>query len=245
MEKILIVEDAQDFQIIISRTLSKFQLTIVSSSEEASQAVYREQFDLIILDLGLPGKSGYEFLTDLQDDEKTKDIPVICVTGKAEITDKTTAFSLGADDYIVKPFNPIELKARVEGRLSKLRRRKKDEHLFFIGKIKIDKSLHQVYLIDENGAENEIDVTQTEFKILCYLAKRVGQVYSRDQLLVGVWGENANVLERVVDVHVCSLRKKLKRYSHYIRAVPGYGYSISLPVASRSEAPKLQTVREI
>lgn len=227
MQKILLVEDSLEFQKIVSRTLAHHKVTVVASAEEASQKLYQENFDLVLLDITLPGKSGFSFLSELQADPKTREIPVFCISGKTEITDKTTAFTLGADDYLSKPFDPIELKARVDAKLNKNRRKEIVSSELKIGKLRIDKNLHRVFLNDRSGESSEIPLTQTEFKILCFLARRMGQVYTRDQLLIGVWGEDAGVLDRVVDVHVCSLRKKLKSLSGYIRAVPGVGYALS------------------
>jgi DNA-binding response OmpR family regulator len=157
----------------------------------------------------------------MQNDAEFRDIPVMCVSGRVNLTDKVTAFSLGADDYITKPFDPIELRARVSSKIRRHRRRV-ESPVLRVGPIEIDRARH---LISIKGSE--VEVTQTEFKLLCALAKRPNQVYTRDQLLIAVWGENADVLERVVDVHLCSLRRKLGTCSRFVKAVPGVGYKLS------------------
>lgn len=234
MFKILIVEDSPEFQLIISRTLPDFHLCCRASAEEASLELQNEKFDLILLDINLPQRDGYSLLTEIQSKPATASIPVLCLTGRKEITDKVTAFSLGADDFITKPFDPIELRARVEAKLKKLTRAKNDEQITVIGEIEIDHSRHRVAII-EGERRREVQITQTEFKILCCLSRRPEQVYTRDQLLVAAWGEDARVLDRVVDAHVCLLRKKLGKYSSYIKAVSGLGYKLTPSTVQRTK----------
>lgn len=222
---ILIVEDSADYQRILTRALSEFETTCVATVDEAWRALRNRPVDLVVLDIGLDGKDGYGLLAEMQANTEYRDIPVMCVSGRVNLTDKVTAFSLGADDYIVKPFDPIELTARVGSKVRRHRRKVETPNLR-IGSIEIDHSRHLITI-----QNREVAVTQTEFKLLCALARRPDQVYTRDQLLVAVWGEKANVLERVVDVHLCSLRRKLHPFSHYVKSVPGIGYKLS---ASRS-----------
>jgi DNA-binding response OmpR family regulator len=228
MHKILLVEDSIPFQKIIIATLGHHQVICASSVAEALDALKEQEFELILLDIHLPDRDGYSLLSELQSDLKSFSIPVICLTGKNEVTDKVTAFSLGADDYIVKPFDPIELKARVEGKLKKSRRSKETMSVHFAGPLEIDHRHHRVTL--HEGTQNlELSLTQTEFKLLSHLATHPDQVLTRSQLLMAAWGKNTNVLERVVDVHLCSLRKKLGSQAQSIKALPGVGYKFVLP----------------
>ncbi len=224
--KILTIEDTTEYQKIISHALSGHSVLCRTTVDEALMALRNENFDLIIVDINLPGKDGYSLLVEIQGNNELADIPVLCITGRKEITDKITAFSLGADDYLTKPFDPLELKARVESKLKKYKRKKMGMQTTVIGEIEIDHERHRVSIRTPNE-NREVDVTQTEFKILCCLARRPEQVYTRDQLLVAAWGEDARVLERVIDSHVCLLRKKLGYHGHYIRAVSGIGYKIT------------------
>jgi DNA-binding response OmpR family regulator len=220
---ILLVEDSPEFQKLVSRSLGHHKITVAESVDEASRLLRQTRFDLVLLDISLPKRDGYALLSEIQSDAELSGVPVICLTGKTEVTDKVTAFSLGADDYIVKPFHPIELKARVDGRLNKHGRRVESESLLKVANLEIDRTTHRVTVRD-GRAEREVKLTQTEFKLLCLLVARPEQVYSRDQLLVAAWGEDADVLDRAVDVHLCSLRKKLGVCGAAIEAVPGIGY---------------------
>lgn len=208
--------------------MSDYETTCVDTVDAAWSVLRNRQIDLVLLDLGLEKKDGYVLLTDMQNDPAFRDIPVMCVSGRVNLTDKVTAFSLGADDFIAKPFDPIELKSRVSAKLRRCKRQAEATSIR-VGAIEIDRARH-VVIIDGREAA----VTQTEFKLLSALAKRPDHVYSRDQLLVAAWGENANVLERVVDVHLCSLRRKLGAFSHYVRAVPGVGYKLSVQTSQRT-----------
>ena len=227
MSAILIVEDSEEYSQLLTKTMGDHQTTCVRTVDEALNAIRNHSFDLILLDIGLPEKNGYALLSEIQAERNLRPIPVICLTGRSDVSDKVTAFSLGAEDYIVKPFDPIELRARIS---SKLARNLKAyaSHKTIIGDLEIDHDRHRVLLNEINGSR-EIDLTQTEFKLLCCLAKRINFVFSRDQLLVAAWGSDARVLDRVVDKHLCTLRKKLGRYSKQIKSIPGIGYKFLEP----------------
>jgi len=233
--KILVVEDTLEYQKIISHCLGDHQVFCRPSVDEALTALKNESFDLIIVDINLPGKDGYTLLGEIQGKPELLETPILCITGRNEITDKITAFSLGADDYLTKPFDPLELKARAEAKLKRYRRKKTEQKSTTVGNIEIDHDRHRVAVRSENGSQ-EVEVTQTEFKILCCLARRPDQVYTRDQLLVAAWGEDARVLERVVDSHICLLRKKLGSEGHCIKAVTGLGYKMTLRPKRRQAA---------
>lgn len=232
--KVLVVEDSEEYQKIISRTLSHYAITLAGSAEDAFVILKKEHFDLILVDINLPKKDGYSLISEIQSNDELADVPLMCLTGRKDITDKITAFSLGADDYITKPFDPLELKARVESRFKKNHRKKSQDLTTTVGEIEIDHARHRVTIMVD-AEKKEVTVTQTEFKILCCLARRPDQVYTRDQLLVAAWGEDARVLDRVVDAHVCLLRKKLGPCSKYIKAVTGVGYKLT-PMLSKSNA---------
>lgn len=230
---ILIVEDAEGFQALILRTLSHHSLLIATDVKTARSYLASQHIDLVLMDLNLPDESGYTLLSEIQSLDKP--VAAICLTGRTGISDKVTAFSMGVEDYIVKPFDPLELRARVDARLQKLFSSDGDKKRMAVGDLIIDQSTHRTYLMRENKKE-EVVLTQTEFKILCCLARRPEQVFTRDQLLVAAWGDDAKVLDRAVDVHVCAIRKKLgDSHSCYIKSVPGVGYKLTLD-PSRSRA---------
>jgi DNA-binding response OmpR family regulator len=234
MGKILLVEDSDHYQKIVVRALGHLQVQCTGTVDEALVLLRNEEFDLILLDISLPKRDGYTLLSEMQSDLNVNPIPIICLTGKTGVTDKVTAFSLGADDYMMKPFDPIELKARVDSKLNKKRREQNKLDLVSVGELEIDNARHRVSL-KRNNQKVEILVTQTEFKLLSCLAKKPGQVFTRDQLLVAAWGPDADVLDRAVDVHLCSLRKKLNANAHYIQSVPGVGYRFTLEKTEKNK----------
>lgn len=225
MYKILVVEDAEDQQKILKRTFSGYQVLCVANADMASETIKNNEIDLLILDINLPQRDGYSLLNELRDDLNKRSIPVFCVSGRNDITDKVTAFSLGVDDYIVKPYDPIELRARVEGKLKKSPRNRNADVLT-VGNLKIDFGRHKVWMETPENAHAEIDLSPIEFKLLQCLSRRSEQVYTREQLILAAWGDNAEVSGRVVDVHIHFLRKKLGPLASYIKSVTGVGYKI-------------------
>lgn len=233
MSNILLVEDAKDCQILVKETLSKVaDVRIASTLQDAREALSREKFDLIILDLSLPDGSGMEFFSQLQSEEA--EVAVIFLTAQAEAAQQVTAFALGADDYIVKPLRPLEFRARVEAKLKKIAGQKKVDTLIARGDLQIELGTQRAYLVTsgrkgaEDGAERrELDLTGREFKLLCHLARHEGTVQSRDQLIAAVWGTSIHVLDRTVDTHIYTLRKKLGSHAHYIESEVGLGYRLN------------------
>lgn len=230
MTQILLVEDAVEYQLIAQEALgSLFKVTIVDRVEKAIEFLDNNTVDLILLDLSLPTQDGYSLLARLQSNEKTAEIPVMCITSRSQVADKVAAFSLGVDDYIVKPYNLIELRARVEAKMKKLRRRSEQNEIIAHGDLRINCDLHQVLAQTDSGLQ-EINLTPIEFRLLVRLVRQPGKVFSRNQLMVAVWGSDASVFDRTVDVHIWSLRKKLGTLGHYIVSVSGVGYkSINRP----------------
>jgi len=227
MHKILLIDDATDVQKITTLALGKdYDVTVAPTLDTAQQEITKQSFDLILLDVTLPDGDGYHLCASLQSEEQTREIPVIFLTGKSRVSDKVMAFSLGADDYIVKPFEPLELRARIDARLKKLKSRKETETSVRKGDLRVNVPYQKAYLTDETG-ERELELTPIEFKILYYLAKCEGVVYSRDQILTAIWGGNVHVLDRTIDTHISALRKKLGNHAHYIESVLRTGYRFS------------------
>jgi DNA-binding response OmpR family regulator len=234
MFSILLVEDAPEFQTMVSKLLSHHHVIVTADPDTVAEHLETGSIDLIILDITLPKRDGFSVLHELQSDKRYHSIPVVCLTGKDQVSDKVTAFSLGADDYIQKPFNPIEFRARIESKLAKGLSRKGGSALLNIGSLSLDTVSHRAFASNTN---KEVPLTQTEFKILQHLGKNPGQVFSREQLLASVWGDEGAVFDRAVDVHVCSLRKKLTEYGVQFKSVLGVGYKLVL--SSKSEQKKV------
>ncbi len=221
-ERILIVEDEEDILELLRYTLAKdgYELTCVASGEEAIDKARLQHPDLVVLDLMLPGVNGLEVCKSLRGDENTRNIPIVMLTAKSEESDIITGLELGADDYITKPFSPRILIARIR---AVLRRRTtpipdNNDKIEF-SDLTIDPCRHEVLI---NGKRVELSVT--EFKLLHFLARRPGWVFTRDQIIDAVHGEDYPVTDRSVDVQIVGLRKKLKQAGQYIETVRGVGY---------------------
>jgi two-component system phosphate regulon response regulator PhoB len=221
-ERILVVDDEEDILELVRFHLTRegYQLALASSGEEALKKAGRETFDLVVLDLMLPGLDGLEVAKALKSDAKTKTLPIIMLTAKGEDADIVTGLEIGADDYITKPFSPRVLTARVK---AVLRRRSRaaveNTKVITVHELEIDPGRRSV---TAGGAA--LDLTFTEFQLLCVLARRPGWVFTRSQIVDAVRGSDYPVTDRSVDVQVVGLRKKLGSYGSYIETVRGVGY---------------------
>lgn len=226
MHSILVVEDAPEFQVMVQRTLAQsgYAVTCVSTAAEAFVQLDRNRFDLVLLDIVLPDGDGYRVCSRMQNDEDLRSVPIFFLSGKTDIYDKVMAFSLGADDYIVKPFDPVELRARVDARLAKRRIQETAESTVRKGNLKIDLSAQKASVVSKGGEESDLRLTPAEFKLLHFLARNEGKLCSRAQLLRAVWGRDVHVLDHNVYTHICALRRKLSSKSILIESVPRLGY---------------------
>ncbi len=221
-EKILIVEDEEDILELIRYNLAKegYQIDGVMSGEAALRQIKRNTYNLLVLDLMLPGVDGLDVCKMLKRDPSTAEIPVIILTAKGEEADIVVGLELGADDYITKPFSPRILIARIK---AVLRRRQPQEHehpaVITVRDLQIDVVRYKVSVEGK-----PIQLTTTEFGILLFLAKRPGWVFTRYQIVDAVKGEEYIVTDRAVDVQIAGLRKKLGPLSDYIETVRGVGY---------------------
>ena len=221
-EKILVVDDEEDILELVTYNLTRegYQIAGAISGEEALRKMRHETFDLVVLDLMLPGIDGLEVAKRLKSDAKTRVIPIIMLTAKGEEADVVTGLELGADDYITKPFSPRILIARVRAALRRKTMEPEDETKeLFIHDLEIHPGRRSVL-----AAGRSIDLTFTEFQVLVTLARRPGWVYTRSQIVDAVRGDDYPVTERSVDVQIVGLRKKLGDYGKYIETVRGVGY---------------------
>ncbi|MCO6430581.1 MAG: response regulator [Deltaproteobacteria bacterium] len=221
-DKILVVEDEEDILELVRYNLTKdgYSVTGVASGEDAISFARNEAPKLVILDLMLPGLDGLEVCKVIKSDPKTRHIAIIMLTAKGSEADVVTGLELGADDYIVKPFSPRVLSARVKAVLRRDLTIEGDKSATVrIDELVINPSRHEVKI-----SERLIDLTSTEFKLLHFLARQRGLVFSRYQIVDAVHGEDYPVTDRSVDVQIVGLRKKLGDYGEYIETVRGVGY---------------------
>jgi phosphate regulon transcriptional regulator PhoB len=222
-EKILIVDDEKDIVKMLDYNLKKEGFRTISAydGEDALDSATRENPDLIILDLMLPGIDGLEVCKTLKKETKTAHIPIIMLTAKAQEADKIVGLELGADDYITKPFSPRELIARIKAILRRMQTKAKLPETLKIDDITIDFAKIQVQVKDR-----PVELTAKEFELLKTLIKARPRVLSRDYLLDTIWGFDhaVEIQTRTVDVHIRTLRKKLKSEAKHIVTVKNYGY---------------------
>jgi len=222
-EKILVIEDEPDIRELIAYNLERegFRVLTTRDGEEGIRLARREKPDLILLDLMLPSMDGLEVCRRMQADAATRAIAVVMVTAKGEESDVVLGLGVGADDYITKPFSPKVLIARVKAVLRRGADPETEEtsEVLDRGPVTIDVPRHEV-LIDKEPVE----FTHTEFKLLQFLARYPGRVFTRDHLLSRVIGDDAIVLARNIDVHIRAIRKKLGDHRDLVETIRGVGY---------------------
>ena len=219
---VLVIEDEEDIRELISYNLMRdgFTVEAVETGEAAVKAVRKTSPSLVLLDLMLPGVDGLEVCRQIRASEGGADIPIIMVTAKGEESDVVKGLEMGADDYVIKPFSPRVLLARVRAVMRRLDNPPPDPHeTLQAHNITIHPGRHEV-LVDGNA----VDLTVTEFRLLHLLAGRPGWVFTRYQIIEAVHGENYLVTDRSVDVQVVGLRKKLGKAGQLIETVRGIGY---------------------
>ncbi|MGB8338281.1 MAG: phosphate regulon transcriptional regulator PhoB [Burkholderiales bacterium] len=222
---ILIVEDEPPIQALLDVTLrhAGYRAECVDSAEAAKAKIQQALPDLILLDWMLPGQSGITLARQLRGDTRTRNVPIIMLTAKAQENDKIAGLETGIDDYMTKPFSPRELLARIKTVLRRSAPEATLDPKEFAG-LRLEP---QSVKVSANG--EPISVGPTEFRLLHFFLSHTDRVYSRSQLLDMVWGDNVFLDERTVDVHIRRLRKALEPSQHdkYIRTVRGSGYSFS------------------
>jgi two-component system phosphate regulon response regulator PhoB len=225
--RILMVDDEPDITGLVAYHLARagYRVITASSGPEALRSVRDEQPDLIVLDLMLPGMSGFDVLAELRRHEETRDIGVIVLTARRDEADRIKGLTLGADDYLPKPFSPEELVLRVG---AVLRRLSSPAVVaggqLVVGPISLDGSGHQVRV---DG--RQVELTVTEFRLLRLLMEREGRVQTRTHLLQTVWQAQPDIQTRTVDMHVQRLRTKLGKAGDWIETVRGVGYRLRQP----------------
>ena len=226
-ERVLVVDDEADIVALVADHLVKavYRVSMASSGTEALEAARRERPALIVLDLMLPGMSGYEVIEQLRANDATRHIAVLMLTARREESDRIQGLSLGADDYLTKPFSPQELVLRVAAILRRFGAGAvSGNDALTIGPLAIDRASHLVQVDGE-----PVELTPTEFKLLLTLAERRGRVQARAHLLETVWEAAPDIQTRTVDMHVQRLRAKLGIAGDLIETVRGFGYRIRAP----------------
>lgn len=226
-ESILVVDDEVEIAELVEIYLKNegYRVTVARNGEEALAKVAGEAFDLVVLDIMMPGIDGIEVCRRVR---KEMHIPIIMLSAKSEDMDKILGLTTGADDYLTKPFNPLELIARVKSQLRRAmyyrQDRQEDQHILRVGGLGIDTVTRRVTVEDQ-----EVALTPTEFDILYLLASNKGMVFSSEKIFATVWRERYFESNNTVMVHIRKLREKIEknpRKPEYIKTVWGVGYKI-------------------
>ena len=220
---VLVVDDEPDIVALVAYHLAKAGLRIstATSGPDALDQARRDLPSIIVLDLMLPGMSGFDVLEALRRNESTRHMGVLMLTAKQDEPDKLRGLSLGADDYLTKPFSPAELVARVKAILRRLGSQGSRDDTLEIGDILVNRSAHSVTV-----GGTPVDLTPTEYRLLILLAERRGRVQARANLLQAVWDAAPDIQTRTVDMHVQRLRTKLDPAGDLIETVRGFGYRL-------------------
>ena len=222
---ILLVDDEAAIRDMLAIALEAADYNVLQAenAQQAHACIIDRHPDLVLLDWMMPGTTGLELLRRLKRDELTEKIPVIMLTAKAEEDSKISALDAGADDYVAKPFSPRELISRVKAVLRRIGREELKDAII-VDQMRFDPLSHRVSIADK-----DINLGPTEYRMLQFFLTHQERVYSRDQILDYVWGGNAYLDERTVDVHIRRLRKAISVAGHenYVQTVRGAGYRFS------------------
>ena len=229
--RILVVDDEPDIVALVAYHLAKagYRVSTAATGPDALELARQDRPALVVLDLMLPGLSGFDVLEQIRADESTRDVAVLMLTARRDEPDRIRGLSLGADDYLTKPFSPQELVLRVAAILRRVGvTSSTPSEVIQLGPIRIDRAQHRVTVDDA-----PIELTPTEFKLLLMLAERRGRVQARAHLLETVWEAAPDIQTRTVDMHIQRLRTKLGSAGDLIETVRGFGYRLR-PGHSRS-----------
>ena len=223
-QKILVVDDEQDIIELLSYNLIRegFDVSAATDGEEGLKKVRGEIFDIVILDLMMPGMQGMELCRILRNDPKTRNIPIIMLTAKTDEVDRILGLEMGADDYLTKPFSVRELVARIKAVLRRSAKTPANEEQIAVGDLAINT---ETYSVMKRGVT--LGLSPTEFKLLMFLVERRGKIYNREQLLNAVWKDEGYVEPRTVDVHISRIRTQIEddpANPVYIKTRRGHGY---------------------
>lgn len=229
MARILCIEDSGEFQIYLSSILREHNLTFFGTIESALRTVEksRETYDLILLDVSLPDGNGVKVLPALRDALGNQMLPCIVISSDTDTFSKVAAFGIGADDYICKPPDSVELRVRVEAKLRWSASRTSENSVINYEDLTIDSDKMTIDIVLKNGLRENVNLTPLEFKILKLLLHRPDQVFSRDIIIDRIWGVGKYVTERTIDAHVSHIRNKVSRSKVTIATVLGSGYKVS------------------
>lgn len=228
LEKVLLVDDARSTHLIVESALSGIcDLSWVGSLAGARDEIRQNAYALVILDVYLPDGNGFEFFEELSKSSGNRPLPpVIFLTGESALDRKVHGFHLGAEDYVVKPLEPVEFAARVK---AKLKRKGVLSSTLEVKGLRLDLQAQRAYLKEDREEETkELHLTPIEFKLLAHFVRHKESIVSRETILSEIWGKKVHITHHTIDTHISSLRKKLGTYGGHIKAIVKKGYCFTL-----------------
>ena len=219
---ILLVEDDETIQTLVRLSLREYHVTVVSKISEARRFLQEKKFEALLIDIGLPDGDGLRFLGELASQGDQDVLPVLVISNRDDLSSKSAAFSFGAEDYLCKPFDPLELQIRLDSKIKKHRKLANHEGVRNYGNVTLDLNRYKAYLNRTNFQE-DLNLTTLELKILKLLTHRLEQVYTREQILENVWGQTT-ISDRTIDSHIAHLRAKLKSTDLVVETAKNIGY---------------------
>jgi DNA-binding response OmpR family regulator len=224
-KNVLLVEDARDIQLLVRTAIGdRVNLTCVDNTQRASEELRSGKFALMLLDVNLPDANGFDFCRRLRSEDEFAELPIFFLTGEGETEHKIVGFNAGGDDYLTKPFDPLELEARV---MAKLSRKKATKENIQVDGYRVDLVQHKVFQKQASGEEEALPLTPLEFRLLSLFLRNEGKIFPRQELLRLFWGDAVYVSRNTVDTHISSLRKKMGDDGSSIKSVFKKGYSFA------------------
>lgn len=231
MNHILCIEDDLTMQALVKASLPAFVVHSVGTIAEAKALIRQRRYSALVIDIQLPDGDGLRFATDVRSDENFDETPLFILSGQDQIANKVMAFTFGAEDFIAKPFDPIEFRARIESKIKRKQSREESLKVRRIGDLFLDFDRQKAFCVHQQ-TEVDLQLTNLELKILSLLSRRLEQVFSRQQIMDFAWGDT-HISDRTVDSHVAHLRKKMAQTQIKIEAVKNVGYRACLDTNDR------------
>lgn len=222
-KKILYVDDDTVMHTMVTKCLgSEFNVICKTTISEGLESMKNDTFDLVLIDRLLPDGDGISLCHSFREEDRFASLPIVFISGKSTESDKVSSLFAGGDDYITKPFSPLELKARIMARLRQFK------SCLRLGSLEIEPDRHKLFYVSSSDQKKEISVTPLEYKLLLTLISQPDIVFTREHLLNKLWGQKLNVTDRVVDTHISHLRQKIKESNVQIEAIAKEGYRIKI-----------------
>lgn len=224
-KKILFIEDTPECQMILQNILKDYKTIGCSSLYEAHHALKLGPFSAIILDIELPDGDGLRFLAEIPEAQKHQ-AAIFIISSKTALANKAMAFTYGADDFISKPFDPIELKLRIDAKIRKLTEQQNQSSNYKVEDLTVNVAEQKLYL-EKSGTNTPISFTSLEFRIFAFLSKHKNKVISREEIINHIWGGKVYITDRTVDAHIAHIRKKIQPSRVKIETIFGTGYKLT------------------